>query len=86
MQNDGSYILWSHLTSPYHRDGGKGSGLCMVPKLKFEHIHLSSFAKMRVDLAAQVISPHQSCIVKITQYYVGTEWDREQGIDTNRRL
>ena len=28
----------------------------MVPKLKFEHINLTPFAKMRVDLAAQVCS------------------------------
>ena len=27
--------------------------LAMVHKLKFEHIHLTSFSKMRVDLAAQ---------------------------------
>ena len=26
----------------------------MVPKLKYEHIHLNSFSKMGVDLAAQV--------------------------------
>ena len=48
-------VLWSHLRDLYERDSGKGSGLAMVPKLKFEHISgLSSFAKMRVDLAAQV--------------------------------
>ena len=29
-------------------------GLSIVPKLKYEHIHLNSFSKMRVDLAAQV--------------------------------
>ena len=29
-------------------------GLSLIPKLKFEHIHLTSFSKMRVDLAAQV--------------------------------
>lgn len=28
----------------------------MVPKIKFEHISLTSFSKMRVDLAAQVSS------------------------------
>lgn len=33
---------------------GKASGLAMVPKLKYEHLHLTSFSKMRVDLAAQV--------------------------------
>ena len=36
----------------------------MVPKLKFEHLHLTSFSKMRVDLAAQV------CVhVHINQVY-----------------
>lgn len=29
-------------------------GLSLFPKLKFEHIRLDSFSKMRVDLAAQV--------------------------------
>ena len=29
-------------------------GLSIIPKLKYEHIHLTSFSKMRVDLAAQV--------------------------------
>lgn len=30
------------------------TGTSLVPKLKFEHIALTSFSKMRVDLAAQV--------------------------------
>ena len=29
-------------------------GLSIVPKIKFEHIYLTSFSKMRVNLAAQV--------------------------------
>lgn len=29
-------------------------GLSILPKLKHEHIHLTSYSKMRVDLAAQV--------------------------------
>ena len=49
-----SSISWQYLVALYERDTGKATGLAMVPKLKFEHIHLSSFAKMRVDLAAQV--------------------------------
>ena len=28
--------------------------LSLVPKLKYEHVFLTSFSKMRVDLAAQV--------------------------------
>ena len=39
----------------YNEDTKSGMGLRMLPKLKFEHIHLTSFSKMRVDLAAQVI-------------------------------
>ena len=38
----------------YEKDAGKVSGIAMVPKLSYEHIHLTSFSKMRVDLAAQV--------------------------------
>ncbi len=30
------------------------TGLSIVPKLKYEHVFLTSFSKMRVDLAAQV--------------------------------
>ncbi len=45
---------WSHLVSLYDHDRGKATGLAMVPKLKYELIHLTSFSKIRVDLAAQV--------------------------------
>ena len=54
VQKNGREITWKHLVTLYERDRGKGSGLAMVPRLKFEHIHLSSFSKMRVDLAVQV--------------------------------
>ena len=54
VQKNGREITWKHLVTLYERDRGKGSGLAMVPRLKFEHIHLSSFSKMRVDLAALV--------------------------------
>ena len=40
-----------------HRDSGaqrSGGGLSLVPKLRYEHIYLTSFSKMRVDLAAQI--------------------------------
>ena len=52
-QKDGCEILWDHLVSLYYDDKGKRSGLAIAHKVKFEHLHLSSFAKMRVDLAAQ---------------------------------
>ena len=30
------------------------SGLSLIPKLKKEHVHLNSYSRMRVNLAAQV--------------------------------
>ena len=65
MQKDGCYISWQHLVSLYNKDKGKGSGLSLVPKLKFEHIHLSSFSRMRVDLAAQVSCTNNYCSIEI---------------------
>ena len=56
-QCDGKEIQWSHLAALYFRDAGaqrEAAGLALIPKLKYEHIHLTSFSKMRVDLAAQV--------------------------------
>ena len=41
----------------YHRNAGAATstpGLSLVPKLTYEHIKLTSFSKMRVDLAVQV--------------------------------
>ena len=32
----------------------KTPGLALIPKLTYEHISLTSYSKMRVDLAAQV--------------------------------
>ena len=56
-QCNGKEIKWEHLAALYKRDSGavkEAPGLSLVPKLKWEHIHLTSFSKMRVDLAAQV--------------------------------
>ena len=36
----------------YEEDSRVGLGLRMVPKLKYEHLHINS--AMRVDLAAQI--------------------------------
>ena len=38
----------------YNRDIAPGKGIRLIPKIKKEHISLTSFSKMRVDLAAQV--------------------------------
>ena len=45
----------------YNADIEPGKGTRILPKLKREHIFLTSFSKMRVDLAAQV----GSCVCTI---------------------
>ena len=58
FQCAGKEISWHHLAALYYRDAGvqrEAAGLALVPKLKYEHIYLTSFSKMRVDLATQVI-------------------------------
>ena len=58
-------IRWDYIVKLYERNVGvitQTPGLSMVPKLKYEHIKLTSFSKMRVDLAAEVtIKLVQSC-------------------------
>ena len=55
LQCEGEEISWRHLISLYYRNNGSSHDqLSLVPKLKYEHVYLNSFSKMRVDLAAQV--------------------------------
>ena len=60
-QCNGKEILWSHHKDLYELENDPAKtvpGTRIVPKLKYEHIHLIPFSKMSVDLAAQV-----SCLV-----------------------
>ena len=61
IQCNGKDIAWKHLEELYLLDTTSGNGLRLVPKLKYEHIHLTTFSKMRVDLAAQVTIREVSC-------------------------
>ena len=53
FQCDGKEISWRHLEDLYRRNRGE-TGLVLVLKLNYEHVRLTSFSKMRVDLATQV--------------------------------
>lgn len=55
FQRDGGNISFKHITDIYYRDREKSVGLLLMPKIKLEHIQLTSFSRMRVDLAAQVL-------------------------------
>ena len=53
LQNNGKLILWSHVRT-IQEEIQSDSGLYVGKLLKPEHINLTSFSRMRVDLAAQV--------------------------------
>lgn len=53
MQFRGKAISWKYIIQLYEI-ATKSTGLTTLPKLKYEHVRLSYFSKMRVDLAAQV--------------------------------
>ena len=53
IQKGGQWISWKFVEDLYIM-GTKSQALTTQYKLKYEHICLTSFSKMRVDLAAQV--------------------------------
>ncbi len=60
-------------------------GLTIVPRLKYEHIHLTNFSKMRVDLAAQVCCVHAAWYRTQPQFgsCIGFEQFSGQSIENN---
>lgn len=62
MWNDGTYILWQHIASMVYQD--MDSALKLLPRLTYEHINLNAYSKMRVNLAAQILSSSVSAVLK----------------------
>ena len=54
MWNDGHYLLFKHIADIFYRD--QAVALHVLPKLTLEHIVLTSFSKMKVKIATQVLS------------------------------
>ena len=56
LQCNGQAIDWRYIIQLYEQNAGSpvNQGICLVPKIKYEHVHLTNFSKMHVDLAAQV--------------------------------
>ena len=54
MWNDGHYLLFKHIADIFYRD--QAVALHVLPKLTLEHIVLTSFSKMKVKLATQMLS------------------------------
>ena len=80
FQCNGSSVDWELVVELYKHNAGMCTdtpGLSIVPKIKYEHIYLTSFSKMRVDLAAQASCikhlPVLTCGICI---YVGSQFIR----------
>lgn len=56
VQCNGQPIKWQFIQEVYEQNLGSSSnvGISMVQKLTLEHLNLTSFSKMRVDLVSQV--------------------------------
>lgn len=61
MWNNGDHILWSHVKQMFYDD--QNHSLHLLPKLTYDHIHLTSYSKMNVRLAAQVLSSSMSKVL-----------------------
>ena len=54
MWNDGKYLLFKHIADLFYSD--QEFALHSLPKLTMDHIVLTSYSKMKVKLATQVLS------------------------------
>eukprot|EP00112_Aurelia_sp_Birch-Aquarium-sp1_P000666 Seg1064.2 transcript_id=Seg1064.2/GoldUCD/mRNA.D3Y31 product="Transposable element P transposase" protein_id=Seg1064.2/GoldUCD/D3Y31 len=62
MWKDGKHIIWRHIVNLYNSD--LESGLKLLPRLTNEHIKLTSYSKMKVRLAVQVLSSSVASILR----------------------
>ncbi|KAJ8050298.1 hypothetical protein HOLleu_03442 [Holothuria leucospilota] len=62
MWNGGQHLMWEHLVRLYYID--MDSSLKILPKTTYEHIQLTPYSKMRVSLAAQVLSSTMDIALK----------------------
>ena len=62
MWNNGLFILWQHIAQVFYYD--VESGLKLLPKLTYDHINVTSFSAMRVNLAAQVLSASVAAVLR----------------------
>ena len=54
LWKDGSYLLWEHIAKMWREDAH--NQLKLLPKITYNHIHLTPYSKMTVSFAAQVPS------------------------------
>ncbi len=59
-------MIWRHISALYYAD--LDQGLHQLPKITPDHINLTSFSKMKVNLAAQVLS--STVAIALRQLYI----------------
>ena len=62
LRNDGKYLSWQHIVRIHNKD--LDDGLKELPKLTQDHINLSSYSKMTVRFAVQVLSETVANVLK----------------------
>ena len=62
MWND-EYIFWNHISDSCYED--LEFGMHLLPNINLEHINLTSYSKMNVILAAQVLSSTVSNVLRV---------------------
>ena len=68
MWNDGKYLLWKHTAGMYCKDAE--SHLKALSKITYDHIILTPYLVMSVDLAAQILS---STMTSVLNHHGGNE-------------
>ena len=75
IQFDKQYISWQHIVDRYDKNKKGESKSVVEDYMKYEHVALNSYSKMRVDLAAEVCSAHACVVSLISNFllYIGTQ-------------
>ena len=55
-------MLWRHVAQMYYQD--VENCLKVLPRMTFDHINLNAYSKMRVNLAAQVLSASMAAVLR----------------------
>ena len=90
MGNSNIYIKWEYIEQLYRKlmaTAQQSHGLSLLPKLKKEHVCLTSYSRMRVDLATQVymqsiLLVHELCYKNCSPMRGWIKSDGTAAIDT----
>ena len=62
MWNNGFELIWGHIMDIYNMD--QDSGLHLLPRLSYDHVKLTPYSVMRVNLAAQILSSTMAVVLQ----------------------